>query len=244
MGFLYGFVGAVLGSFLSLASLIFAVTVSEEGRLPDAAFVASFYLPFGLIIGLVLGVTSGIFAWRFIMVSRSKQARRKIGGAVLAVCILISTLLGSAYRETLAPSDGQLIGNFRRHRAAFDAIIQMSQADKGNVSVSRRTSTSDDVQEDGISPARAEQYCRLLNKVKVRDLAAGTDKTKGYSVKFYCWSQGSSQTEDYGKGYAYLAIPPNPLVGSLDNYHLDANDEDDAYRHIEGHWYLYYEYLP
>ena len=244
MGFLYGFIGALLGSLLGLASLIFAVVVSEEGRLPDAAFVTFFYSPFGLIIGLVLGVTAGILAWRFVMVSRSKQAKRRIGGAVLAVCILILTLLGSAYRETLAPSDGQLIGNFRRYRAAFDALVQMSQADKGDVSVSRRTRTSDDVQEGGVSPARAEQYCRLLNEVKVRDLAAGTDKMRGYSVKFYCWSQGSGQTEDYGKGYAYLAIPPNPLVGSLDNYHPDANDEDNVYRHIEGRWYLYYEYLP
>ena len=245
MGFLYGFIGALLGSLLGLASLILAVIVSEEGRLPDAAFVASFYSPFGLIAGSLLGVTAGALAWRFARANpHSKQAKRRIAGAVLAVCVLIPALLGGAYWETLAPSDGQLIGNFRRHRAAFDAMVQMSQADKGYVSVSHHTNTPDEVREEGISSNRAEQYRRLLNEAKVRDLAAGTDKIEGYRAKFSCWFQGSGQTEDYGKGYVYLAVPPGPLVGSLDNYRPDADDKDDAYRHVEGHWYLYYEYLP
>ena len=245
MGFLYGFVGAVLGSLLGLASLTFAVTVSQQGHLPDAALITLAYAPISLIVGSILGIIAGLLARRFVRVSpNSKQVKHRIGGAALAVCVLVPALLGSAYRETLAPSDRQLIGNFRRHRAVFDAIAQMSQEDKGYISISCRKDGSDEVQKEGISPSRAEQYRLLLNKTAARHLIAGTGKTAAYSAKLSCWFQGSSQTKDDDKGYAYLAVPPKPLADTLDNYQPKASDEDTMYRHIEGHWYLYYEHLP
>lgn len=43
------------------------------------------------------------------------------------------------------------------------------------------------------------------------------------------------------KGYYFSNVTPNPLVKDLDSYRPVPNRGYEAYRHIEGSWYLIFE---
>jgi len=58
------------------------------------------------------------------------------------------------------------------------------------------------------------------------------------------WCEGSAISSDTDKGYAYLTVPPKQVLTTLDDCQPDEENGVKAYYHIEGCWYLYYDYLP
>jgi hypothetical protein len=93
--------------------------------------------------------------------------------------------------------------------------------------------------EIGITEERIKEYRRFFDELK---LTAGIE---GYepkdSVMFIRSTQGLSISGS-SKGFAYLEKRPELLVDSLDDYRSKDGRSFTAFRHIEGNWYLYYDY--
>jgi hypothetical protein len=253
MRFLYSFIGAVLGALLGGAAALLVAVVEEEGHLSEALLKVAGYGLASLVVDGIAGGIAGLWIWRSAK-SRphDKQAKRtiahKFAGFALAICVATGAVLWLADCYTLAPSDQQLISNFKQHRAIFNELTQMPKSDKGFVVVNINDKMIGDCPSSTISPARSESYRRLLNTAKVYDwFVAGSDKTQTESAKFCCWQQGFAHTENTSKGYCYSSLPPdkNLLSNSLDYPNLFAEDDDGtAFRHIEGYWYLYCDHSP
>lgn len=91
----------------------------------------------------------------------------------------------------------------------------------------------------GISRERLGAYRRLFDKL---DLSAGIE---GYDEKDIVWFHASTyglSVTGSGKGYAYVKERPKLVVGNLDTYWSADGRSFTAFRHIEGNWYLYFDY--
>jgi len=58
------------------------------------------------------------------------------------------------------------------------------------------------------------------------------------------WGLGAAVLDDYAEGYCYLPTAPKHVLKTLDGYVPKARKRITVYRPIEGHWYLYFEFLP
>ena len=167
-------------------------------------------------------------------------------------CILICCVLACEEKEH--PKDEHLIQNFQAHKSEFNQLVQMFLEDEslGRVSIDfTRTSNffekcegpnSWNGKEIEVSQERLADYRKLFNALK---LSAGIE---GYCEKdrilFYASTKGLSVTGST-KGYAYLKNAPKnseTLVDNLDNYWSPDKKSFTAYRHVEGNWYLYFDY--
>jgi hypothetical protein len=63
-------------------------------------------------------------------------------------------------------------------------------------------------------------------------------------VEFDYWGKGSAISSDTDKGYAYLTKCPAHVLSSQDKCGPKGDEMVEAYRHIQGHWYLFDRYLP
>ncbi len=168
---------------------------------------------------------------------------------ILIGCILFCCVLACEDKEH--SKDEQLIQNFQNHKAEFNQLVQMFQEDKslGRVSYDfTRTSNFFEKckepngwngKEIEVSNERLYQYRKLFKNL---GLSAGIE---GYCekeiIEFIASTRGLSVTGS-SKGYAYLQKPPKILVDSLDNYWSEDKKSFTAYKHIEGNWYLYFDY--
>ena len=139
-----------------------------------------------------------------------------------------------------APSDQEMLANFQHHRTAFNQLLLMAQADKGLSSVNNGWTDPDNLLTAHVSQSRVDQYRKLFIVAGVISCSMGDQ-----NVNLRAWGVGNALSSDANKGYAYLVKPPTNLLNSLD----DCQPEDtrfnvEAYRHIEGNWYLFYEYIP
>lgn len=157
------------------------------------------------------------------------------------------------------PSDDAMIVNFDNHREDFEALRLMIQADKGLERVDPDFVKPEDPGALGVTPERIEQYRSLSAKLGLeRGLEAFGDSATRVALLASCRGlsiSGSSKT------YVWLSTPPEPtegraVVDDLDLYMRQRREERrkyydknkrtmsghvDAYRHIEGNWYLHYD---
>lgn len=246
MGFLYGFIGAIFGAALGGATAFLFVCSAEDGDGLGIALLMFVWGPVGLIAGIILGLMLALRVLRYVKEhQQGKQAKLRnallVSGLFLAVLVLVPVLVRNGNQYQYPPSDQQLINNFRFRRSVFDDLAQMKLADKGLLRVGNDWTQPDDPRTVGVSPERIAEYRGLLNCAGVHQ-GMGADGLHG--AEFTCWAQGGATSSDVDKGYAYLAVPPKQLLESLDAYQPDGLHEVEVYRHIEGCWYLYYDYLP
>lgn len=169
--------------------------------------------------------------------------------------IIILCLLGcenNKEKNKEHPKDTQLIQNFQEHKAAFNQLVQMFQADKslGRVAFDfTRTanffekcegSNAWNGKEIEVSNERLDEYRKSF---KILGLSAGIE---GYCEKkeivLIASTEGTAISGGSSKGYAFLKAPPENLeVDSLDKYKLPYGKSFTAYKHIEGNWYLYFD---
>ena len=168
---------------------------------------------------------------------------------MIVFCIVVACLLGCEDKEH--PKDEQLIQNYQSHKVEFNQLLQMFQEDKslGRVALDfTRTSNffekckesnSWNGKEIEVGSERLFEYRKLFNSL---GLSAGIE---GYCekdiIEFIASTRGLSVTGS-SKGYAYLQKPPKTLVDNLDNYWSEDKKSFTAYRHVEGNWYLYFDY--
>ena len=137
------------------------------------------------------------------------------------------------------PTDQSLIDNFQSHKSEFNQLLQMFRADRSLGRVAYDFTRPANPQDIGISQQRLAEYRALFDQL---DLSAGIE---GYDEKGLVWfhvsTQGLSVTGS-GKGFAYLKESPPLVVDSLDTYWSKDGRSFTAFRHLEGNWYLYFDY--
>ncbi len=246
MGFLYGFIGAFLGAALGGATAFFFVSSTVDGDELGIDLLMMLWGPVSLIIGGVIGVLLALRVLRYVQRNQQgKYAKRNnallASGCVLAVSVLAAVMIWKGNQCQYPPSDRQLINNFRLHRVQLDELAQMRRTDKGLMQVGEDWTQPSDSKTVGVSPERIANYRWLLSCAGVHR-GLGADGL--YGTDFTYWAQGGATSDDVEKGYAYLLITPKQATSSLDRVSPDGLHELEVYRHIEGCWYLYYDYLP
>lgn len=169
----------------------------------------------------------------------------------IVLSILLATLIAACGFEASHPKDIELMARFNEDRVKFDELIQMFKEDRslGRVDKDFERSASFFEKCDGegawnssrilVDRTRIDDYRKRLAELKI---AAGIE---GYCEKDHiiliASTQGLSVTGS-SKGYAFLKDPPAILVEDLDNYWSADRRSFTAYRHIDGNWYLYFDY--
>ena len=250
MRFLYGLIGALLGAIFGGSAAYCAVSAAMGGDGLGVFFEGMIFGPIGLTLGGIFGLIIARRVLIFVETSREgKLARQRstftVIGCILAAPILSAAMIWNAQQYQYPPSDQQLLSNFKHNRRTFDILAQMTQADKGLMQVNQDWTQPSDPKTVGISAERIARYRQLLNQAEAHH-GMHADGLQG--ADFLCWAQGGATTHDTDKGYAYLIVPPKHVLNSLDQYKNQLQSEEihqvEAYRHIEGCWYLYYDYLP
>lgn len=151
------------------------------------------------------------------------------------------------------PSDDQLLETFRRHRADLEQLVQMFTADKGLGRVGDGFTRPDDPGGVGVSAQRVSEYRRLCAAVGAPACIEGYDATfdrlygavqAGRSeVKNPIWIHVSTRglsISGSSKGFLYSSAPPFEIVPDLDR--VSPSRSQTWIRHIEGPWYLHFDF--
>jgi hypothetical protein len=243
----YGFVGAVLGAIVGGAATVLIVSAATVADTFGEAFGIITFGPVGLLVGTLLGIVLSLRVLRYVHSSEEEHEEKRktllvrslLIGAPVAAFLMIwwSISLGGP------PSDAQMLNNFREHRSIFERLAQMVEQDKGVTKIDDVSMGAINVIAPGVSPARIATYQRLMKSVGIR---RGFEATPdGSEVDFMYYAVGAAFSSDTNKGYVYLTKPPKRLAQSLDNCETnDGEDDEEAYQHITGKWYLFYQYLP
>jgi hypothetical protein len=157
----------------------------------------------------------------------------------LLIAFLTCLILSSLSCSSKHPSDASMAANFQSHKTEFEELLQMFKGDKGLGRVAYDFTRPANPGEVGVSPQRLVEYRRLFDRLK---LSAGVE---GYGDKDQVWFIASTQglsVSGSSKGFAYLTKPPSLQVVELDGYRSADGKSFQAFRHIEGNWYLYLDY--
>lgn len=247
MRLLAGFIGAFVGAIVGVVSLAFiAFKIFGGGDLGSYLMVA-YYGWIGLAIGAVVGIVLALFILRYLRrddlgITAQRKKTILIVSLVIGLPTLVAGMLWIPQQPDNPPPDKELLENFQRHQATFNELAQMAQVDKGLNRVGDNWTSPGDPQKIGVSPTRINEYRRLLNDAGVP--GGFQSAIEANEVEFYYWFTGSAISDDTEKGYAYLTKPPAHLLKSLDQCQLDGDSGSESYRHIQGNWYLFYDYIP
>jgi hypothetical protein len=153
------------------------------------------------------------------------------------VCLVFALALAPDTRPH--PTDDVLIDKWTRHRGEFDELLGMFQSDQRLGRVAPTFTRPERWADAGVAPARIKDYRRRCDDL---GLEAGIE---GYDEKDVVWfiasARGLSVTGS-GKGYVYMTQPPELVVPSLDKYWSSDGRSFTAYRHLDGNWYLFFDY--
>jgi len=151
------------------------------------------------------------------------------------------------------PSDERLLEAFREHRSELEQLIRMFQHDKGLGRVGENFTRPDDPGRVGVSNERISEYRRLCAAIAapacIEGYDAAFDKLYGPTqegrteFKNPIWihvSTAGLAVSGSSKGFLYSAAPPFEIVGDLNS--VAPNRSGTWLRHIEGPWYIYFDY--
>ena len=158
---------------------------------------------------------------------------------VFIVAVLLS-LLGCS-QVSVHILDEEMIGSFDKHRALFEEMVSMVLEDEGLRRVDDNWTDPRDPGEAGVSLERIEKYRYMFRECNVsRGISAFHKDEK---IQFIVTSRGLA-TGGSMKGYEYRIVPlsDQSLVSSIDDHKPPNPRGYVIYKHIEGPWYLVYEY--
>lgn len=137
-------------------------------------------------------------------------------------------------------SDSELIRNFNSNKPKFEKLLGMFLEDKdlGRVAPDfvRGSDGHGSVKQ---TEPRLRDYRKLCAEIGVNH------GMEGYGDKDTVWFHSSAiglSISGSGKGYAYCKGTPDLVVDDLDNYRSSDGRSFTAFRRIDGHWYLYFDY--
>jgi hypothetical protein len=149
------------------------------------------------------------------------------------------------------PTDEVLLATFSTHRAELEKLVEMFRADRGLGRVGSDFTRPDDPSRVSVTPERIAEYRRLCATVGAADCIEGYDAeyyalygvNHSGMVKDPIWIHVSGlglSISGSSKGYYYSASPQSNVVSSLEGLRLTRSNT--WLRHIEGPWYLYFDY--
>ena len=153
------------------------------------------------------------------------------------------------------PTDAELLKRFRDHRAELEQLIRMFESDKGLGRVGSNFTRPENPAEVGISTERIEEYHRLCSAVGAANCIEGYDAAYYRLVGSPEWGLPAGEEKNpiwihvsaiglsisgSSKGFLYSRNPPFEEVPDLDRWMPESSGT--RIRHIEGPWYLYYDY--
>jgi hypothetical protein len=164
---------------------------------------------------------------------------------VLTLCGLLAASVETPIvlenRYVTPPSDQEMMARFERRQATLTRLVSMMQSDRVLASVSGGWVEPSDSLSVGVPQSRVRQYWSLLKGAELRSVSA--DDGRG-NIEFVAWGIGNALSSDSTKGYVYCEKVPARLLPTLDGYQPQEQDDVVVYRHIRGHWYLFYEHIP
>ena len=144
------------------------------------------------------------------------------------------------------PSDATLIENFRMHREEFEQLRTMFLADRklGRIAPTFTRSASffsgaPEPEGPQGTENRLMHYRELFRQTGLNAGIEGYDDKQ--QILFHASTRGLSISGST-KGYAYQISQPEPLVNDLDVYWSSDGRSFTAYRHLDDHWYLYFQF--
>lgn len=201
------------------------------------AFVA---LPFAAVGYAWLGLASLVSGFR---VARCSTA----GKWVLIATMLCASLILQVAAWRIArnpPTVASLERDFHEHRAEFDKLLSMALDDAqfqgGPFDIFNVTADAGISRGWMLHPLSAERvvaYQRLLDDLRLERIRRWWTADP---IKFIRWSRGSFE-HGRSKGFVYTEHPPDTLIDDLDEYEHDAKGDGEAWRHLDGNWYLFFE---
>jgi len=153
------------------------------------------------------------------------------------ICLFVALRFG-ARSWGRRPSDAKLIKQFYDNRNAFEKLREMLQQDAfvtriAGDGISTAHTSAGKPEEIGFPPGRYVEYVTALKQAGA--LSAIRDRSE---LRFPVAVWGFA-----GKGWriavTWRESPPSPLIPSLDDFGKTINKWDQAYRRIEGNWYLW-----
>jgi len=136
------------------------------------------------------------------------------------------------------PSDASLLANFENHEEDFETLLNMLREDKKLRRVDEDWTDPDDLSMIGVSEGRIRDYRALFAKLRV---PRGFCAHHGPEVFTLIASTYGLSVSGSSKGYEYREEAPDQVVADLDSYWSNG-DSFRAYRHIDGNWYLYFDF--
>lgn len=169
------------------------------------------------------------------------------GVHILAWLFVLLLSFATCREDPHHPSDATLEENFRKHRAGFNKLVDMSNADSKLVRIASDFTWLENnaawprpESEIGFSEQRWNEYRQLFNELGLKHGLARREDIPG--VLFFDVSATGMVTGGDAKGYAYSTEELSPLVNSLDHIDIEVKSLQPLYKRIEGDWYLYYEW--
>ena len=239
---LFTFVGITFGIYLGYTSArLLAISIAGD----DGFFAATIFLTVGLlwlVIGPVCGALCARYFLRIAPGLPRKRQRLLILNLLASMIALIAGMRQITAECAALPADNDLIANFTRHRAAFDAVARMALTEKQVRQITENHPDERALWDTDLTEARLHWYRNQFTAVHLRH---GFFKKDGSDqLTFCCWSvmwPFSENGNNQSKGYAYLTTPPATAVSDLDRFSRAKESGITVYRPLAKNWYLYYE---
>jgi hypothetical protein len=141
------------------------------------------------------------------------------------------------------PAEGELISNFQTHRATYERLRDMLEADKQLLRVATwgvETTESVGIRippEGGFPVGRYHEYLTLLREVG----GIGAFRGKGEhaeSVSVLVWASGFGGDTRHVQ-ICWVNHEPTNTVASLTDYYQTPKPRHPVFRHIDGNWYIW-----
>lgn len=141
------------------------------------------------------------------------------------------------------PRDAQLLERFTEHRAALEQLVRMFEGDEGLGRVGPDFTRPEDPGRVGVSARRIEEYRRLCAAVGADNCIEGYDARS--RLKDPIWihvSASGLSISGSSKGFLYSTNPASEFEMVPDLDLVSPQSSGTWVRHIEGPWYLYFDY--
>ncbi|MGC4046021.1 MAG: hypothetical protein QM758_19695 [Armatimonas sp.] len=233
--FLGGIFGVVSGACLAMISAQGDELLSVINMLLSIPISGILFVVIGLLVGQRLKLTLD-------RVSNYPDWVRIVIVFTLIYLGCLGSLVYLARRSTQIsqdpPSDEVMLAHFAKNRTNFETLQQMATKDGELRRVDYDWTDPDNPEEISISAERIGLYRELCQKAGIP--RGFNHYTQDLGIEFIYWGKGSAISDDYTKGFLYTTKPPKPLHKTLNTHSMFEN----GFRHIEGNWYIYYEYIP
>lgn len=230
-----------MGAVLLAAFAVLCIELSSKGNTLMSTMSMTFAVPLALFQGGKTGIGLGQRVSRALQGETNDRKRRLLQLQALAGVLLVfpGAIAGMCWGisvQSAIPNDAVLLANFNNKEAVFNELVSMLNADKKLMIVDNTWTKPSNPNTVGVSSPRIDKYRELLHSANIpRGLWVNDNR----EIRFHYHIRGSAMSNEQIKGYAFLTKPPKDLRKQLN----DCDKEFLVYRHIQGNWYLFYQYM-